>query len=198
MTSPDNPFAPPEADVAPSATDAQFPWFLVGTKKLVVMIFVTFGLYVVYWFERQYRFQKRVHGESTWPLARGLFSLFFAHDLFRRIAVENANEDLHHDWDASNLGRIYVVSIIASRVLDRVTRNTVDLAFSVIVTLLTIGLLGGLAWPLFKVQGTINEIAAHTHPTIDRNENFTVWNGLVIVLGSILMFFAIVGPFIPA
>src|SRR5688572_7686067 len=52
--------------------------FAVGTTKLWVMILASLGWYAIYWFERQYRFQKRANDEDTMPLGRAIFSIFCA------------------------------------------------------------------------------------------------------------------------
>lgn len=61
-----NPYAAPTADLdaRPASRDQQ-AWFAVGTRKLLVMSVLTFGLYTIHWFERQYRFQKNVRAESN-------------------------------------------------------------------------------------------------------------------------------------
>src|SRR5688572_10526200 len=90
-----DPFAPPTASLEPE-TSVQQPWFAVGTSKLVLMVVLSFGLYSIHWFERHYRFQKRLHDQDTWPLARGFFSIFFVSDLAGRVrsAAEAARVDV--------------------------------------------------------------------------------------------------------
>jgi hypothetical protein len=54
-----NPYAPPTAAVAdveiPATPRAEPPFFVVSTRKLVIMCLCTMGLYELYWFYSQWR-----------------------------------------------------------------------------------------------------------------------------------------------
>lgn len=186
-----NPYAAPAPEVDASiprvTTQDGQAWFAVGTRKLFVMSVLTFGLYAIHWFERQYRFQKRAKGGSLRPLARGIFSVFYANDLFRRIEGAAARADVGHSWTGSGMAGVYIASAVMSRFLDRVSDKLTTGTVSSVLALASIGLVFGLAYPLVQVQGTLNEVLARTNPGHDRNENFTVWNWLLMVLGGGLL-----------
>ena len=59
-------------------------WFLVGERKLPVMMLVTLGLYQLYWFYKQWE-RVRDAGDNVAPAPRAIFTLIFCHSLFRRI-----------------------------------------------------------------------------------------------------------------
>jgi hypothetical protein len=70
-----------------SASAAGFPperkryFFDVSILKLVVMSTVTFNLYQIYWFYKNWRLAKE-RGENVIPLLRTLFAVLFAYSLF--------------------------------------------------------------------------------------------------------------------
>jgi len=194
-----NPFEAPKVDPdIPSLPASQQPWFAVGTKKLVVMTIVTIGVYTIYWFERNYRFQKRALGENTWPLARGLFSVFFAHTLFRRIAAAAFDRDIRFTWTASSMGSLYVLVAIMSQSLSRITDGMELGPAAGLFALAEIVAICALAVPLVQVQATVNKIQEQTQARFDRNDHYTGWNWLAIILGGgilVLFLFGLVLDF---
>ncbi|HET7542085.1 MAG TPA: hypothetical protein VFK05_19595 [Polyangiaceae bacterium] len=190
-----NPYAPPTlaADVplANVRVPAQaMPWFAVGTRKLFAMCVLTLGLYVIFWFFCQYRAQKRAFRESTWPFARAFFAVLYAHELFRRVERAAKAADVQQSWTYGGMGVLFVVSAIVSRVLSRVSDSGP-------VTLLTLTMVFGLAYPVYRVQGTINDLLAREFGDFERNERFSVWNWLVGGLGALVIVAAVVGSVLP-
>lgn len=126
-----------------------------------------------------------------------MFSIFFAHELFRRVDALAEGYDVARRWTASRLGGIYVGALIFNRVLDRVSDRVVDAVLIFGTTVLSLGLIGLAAWVLAQVQATLNEVADRAQVAADRNERLTVWNWLILVVFGTLVFFAMIGPFIP-
>jgi hypothetical protein len=62
-------------------------FYPVSGRKLVVMLLLTYGLYVVYWFFRNFRYLKRA-GVKVRPVLRSLFSQFFYYSLFRHVYTQ--------------------------------------------------------------------------------------------------------------
>jgi len=195
-----NPYAAPSSHADSPAMEEShgpLPWFAVGQNKLMVMALCTGGLYVVYWFERQFRFQKQALGERSWPLARGLFSIFFAHDLFRRIQIAARYLEIRASWSAKSQATTFVVCAILARIADRASAKLTSGTTSLVLSLLGILFVALFTLPLVKVQGTVNEILERTQPNFVRNERFSVWNWLVIALGVTVLALAALGSLIP-
>ncbi len=178
-----NPYAPPQFNetgspsTAISGVQAHFP---VSPTKFVVMFIGTFGLYGIHWFERQWRFQQQATGESMMPLARGLFSIFFAHKLFRLIAARAQALAMPMAWNPESQATTYVVLALVANLGGRVVP--------------AMGLLWlGCIFPLLTVQRTVNEILHHDCPGLDMNERFTPANIVWLVIAGLLWFFAITG-----
>ena len=62
-------------------------FYPVSRTKLVVMMLLTYGLYIVYWFFRNFRYLKR-SGVKVRPVLRALFSQFFYYSLFRHVYTQ--------------------------------------------------------------------------------------------------------------
>ena len=191
-----NPYAAPTTDDAQTAALEGQPWFAVGGRKLLVMSFFTFGLYMVHWFERQYHFQKKVRKERTIPLARGIFSVFFANDLFRRVEVAANQVDVEHGWNASAMTSVFIVSAVLNRILDRASAKLTG-PTSNVLAMTSLLFIAGFVYPLFRVQGTVNEVLARTNPGFERNESFTVWNWILIGLGGLFLVLVAIGLAMP-
>ena len=76
----DNLYSAPRAEAAaPAASAARF--YVVSVRKFLIMTVATYGYYIPYWFYRNWREINASTGARTWPVMRGLFSLFFVHRL---------------------------------------------------------------------------------------------------------------------
>ena len=196
-----NPYAAPslEADarVADVGLAENLAWFPVGTRKLWVMSILSLGIYPVFWFERQFRFQKRARLNSTRPVWRAIFSVFFAHELFRSIEFTAAGSNIDRSWQASTMGGLFVASAIANRVLDRVSDKLLTGTAASVIAAISIAMVAGLAYPIAQVQGTVNQILDRTNPGHDKNDRFTAWNWLVIALGALVLALATLGLVMP-
>jgi hypothetical protein len=80
----DNPYATPRSALEADQQDNP-TFYVVSVTKLVVMSVMTAGLYQVYWHYRNWKLYKRSTGISVWPIARGVFNIFFEYVLFQRI-----------------------------------------------------------------------------------------------------------------
>jgi hypothetical protein len=192
-----NPYAPPSMDadkaVRRIGRSETLPWFAVGTRKLMVMSVLTIGLYSLYWFERQYRFQRRTRRESTWPLARATFSIFFAHELFRRVEGAASQADIQPSWTSGTMGILFVTSAVVGRLCERLSGSFVTGPTSTSLSLFGLFSVLGLAYPIVQVQGTVNRLLELERSDYDKNERVTVWNWLIIATGAVVLALAIFG-----
>ncbi|MFO0722789.1 MAG: hypothetical protein U1E65_03320 [Myxococcota bacterium] len=191
----ENPFETPQAAPLPPTAATALPWFAVGKNKLLIMTITTFGLYTIHWFERHYRRQKLLRNESTMPLARGIFSIFFANELFTRVHFDVETSGIMCGWKAKDLATIFIASAVVGRLIDRTVGNFGGVG-GYVGALIGLGLLGGLAFPIVKVQESVNALLAQRYPGFDPNDRFTVWNWLLIVIGSLLIITTLLSPLI--
>lgn len=67
-----------------SLEDKEF--YVVSIKKFTILFMATFGFYSIYWFYRNWKMSKAKYRDDIWPVARGIFSIFFVHSLFDYVA----------------------------------------------------------------------------------------------------------------
>jgi hypothetical protein len=83
-----------------------------------LLAFMTFGLYNLYWFYRNWRFLKELYRWGIYPFWRAVFTIFFVHTLFEHIndlAVEKGHRGI-----ASNLYATgFIIASILQRMIDQ-------------------------------------------------------------------------------
>jgi hypothetical protein len=189
-----NPYAPPKAavaDVVPvSATSAPI-FFPVSRKKLIVLLIVTFTLYELVWFYKNWALVRR-SGEPVWPLVRTILTVFFCYNLFDRVRTRALPLGLRlpADWLAAG----WIVCTLAANVLDRFVPAE---EFTVLDGVVFFFLFASVSF-LVPVQNAINAINRAEVPDHDPNDRFTVWNWLWIVVGGLLLALIALGLLVPA
>ena len=171
-----------EEDISPGNTVEFFP---VSEGKLITLYILSFGLYGIYWFYKNWKLQQSKIDKKIFPILRAVFSIFFTHSLFNRINNSAGNLPQKHRFNANILATIFVGAIIFSNIIDPVSLNTSlleDLPSSgIFITSLIIFLLS--AYPLVVVQATVNRINNDMLGYL--NHKYSLWNYLLIVLGAL-------------
>lgn len=169
-----------EEDISPGNTVEFFP---VSEGKLITLYILSFGLYGIYWFYKNWKLQQNKIDKKIFPVLRAIFSIFFTHSLFNRINNSAGNLPQKHRFNANILATIFVGAIIFSNIIDPVSLNTSlleDLPSSgIFITSLIIFLLS--VYPLVVVQATVNRINNDMLGYL--NHKYSLWNYLLIVLG---------------
>ena len=102
---------------APVQGIGDFPAHSVSTTKLVALSLVTFGLYEILWFYRNWKLMRDRQGEAVSPFWRAVFSPLTAYSLFERIkGIEGPGREA--GWRASGLAVAYLLTISAWRLPD--------------------------------------------------------------------------------
>lgn len=184
-----NPYEAPTDDEAPpsSAAGPELPPFYpVGTSKLWVMALATSGLYLIFWFERQWRYIQAHSGQRMMPFWRGVFSIFFVHRLFREIAAYGHRNAVEILMNPSSSASMFVGLTIGSRLVQRVGDSTNSSGGAFLISLL---MLAASVSPIAMAQREINRILEQEHPGMDMNTGFTAWNMLILLtVGSFFAF----------
>jgi len=183
-----NPYSPPTARLGSAVAEAEQPWlYVVAPYKLLLLMVLTVGLYSVYWFYRNWKLLN-VHHKAYWPVPRAIFSIFFTHALFTEIDGLLRKRGIVHAWSPGGMATLYVVSAIASRVLDRVANMPgVNGLVSVAAFLTLVPIIASL----YSAQRAIN--AAEGDPQGLRNARITWANIAWMVPGSLLLALILLG-----
>lgn len=170
-------------DDSTSFENGELEFFPVSEGKLITLYILSFGLYGVYWFYKNWKLQQPKMDKKIFPVLRAIFSIFFTHSLFNRINKSAQKLEDKHRFNANLLATLFVGAVIVSNVLDRVSVNTSVLDMlsdnAVIISSLIIFLLS--AYPLVVVQATVNRINNDILGYL--NHRYSLWNYLLIVAG---------------
>jgi len=181
--------ATPEAEQSQS-TEISNDFYVVSNVKFITLFICTFGVYPIYWFYKNWQLQKAISGESCWPIMRGIFYIFFTHNLFRRIDKKLVANRKEHSWDFENIATFVVVLTLSANILNRLSGKNIGSPFTDIAGLILVLVVGGL---LLNVQKAIN--IACNDPEGKSNDRFTPLNYVWITLGTILIIFIFIGLF---
>jgi hypothetical protein len=107
------------ADQKPSSAKTQ-EFYSLSSARLITYTVLTFGLFEIYWFYKNWQ-AVAVHDRKVqYPFARSIFSVFYVHSLFRSIYVGlNRNGGKSRD-KAGVLAWMYIVPALISNVIFRV------------------------------------------------------------------------------
>ena len=156
------------------------PQFAVSLSKLSVMSLCTFGFYELYWCYKQWDAGRRREQEELSPFWRAFFAPIWAFSLFSRIQQLTAKHGVPATWSGNGLALAFLLLGITWRLPDPLW----------LVSLLTF-------LPLLVVQRSINVLNAVVAPSAERNDRYSGANVVVIVIGVILLVFAIWGTLFP-
>ncbi len=132
-----NPYAAPQAHLE-TPLEQQSTFYVVGIAKFSILFIATFGLYVIYWFYANWKGYKEHTKENLWPIARGIFSIFFAHSLFAKVQDKIDAENRDYKWSPGALATAYVIFAVASNVLDRMSMREVWSPFSDVLSIVMV------------------------------------------------------------
>lgn len=171
------------------ATDAEF--YIVSTTKFTVLFLLTFGLYIIYWFYRNWKLYKAKNELDIWPVPRAIFNIFFAHSLFNNIDIKLKNLNTNYSWNAGTVATGYVFLSILSNICDRLSAKEIGSPYTDILSILVLPL---LLLVLLKAQNAINISSAD--PEGKSNANFTAANYTWIFLGACIWMLVAAGVLI--
>ncbi len=164
------------------AADDRF--FVVSQRKLLIMILATAGLYMVYWYYKNWVKHREATGDSVWPVPRSIFSVFFTHSLFRNFALHDATGK-RGGWDSDSYATPLVLVMVINYILSWTSRGSSLMQLLAWLTIIPTALI------LRQVQGEVN--ARCGDPEGSSNDTLTPANIVWCVIGCLLWLFAFVG-----
>ncbi len=177
----------PESDLTlPRDKTAKF--YLVSEFKLMLLYFATLGFYGIYWFYRHWKQFKGATEQSLWPVPRAIFSIFFAHALFRRID-DAVDPGLDVEWRPQTLATLYVIFAIIGNLSDRLPQIGLDFEWVLVASLAALLM---IAYVLYRAQAVANLACGDAHGR--SNARITLTNVIWILLG-LLFWLAVIAGF---
>lgn len=184
-----NPYEAPQARIADpvveSGSEASF--YVVSPSKFLIMAIGTFGIYIVYWFYRNWAQLNRRH-KDYWPVMRAIFSIFFTHSLLGEVDQKIRRRGATWEWSPGLLATAYVVASIAGRVFDRLSRTNDD---ATVFDVLPLAMLAVEVYALYRAQLAIN--VADGDPGGAANDRLTPANYAWLALGGLFWIVILLG-----
>ena len=176
-----DPYQPPKSELVSVVEEKQFQFYVVSIKKFTVLFFATLGLYSIYWFYKNWKEFKLYNNANIWPVARGMFNIFFAHKLFSEIQSALKKRDILFDWAPNALAIAYVALSIVGNILDRMSMKEIGSPYTDLLGILILLL---IYLTLLKPQKAINLSQDDIEGA--SNRTYTVANVAWISLGLLL------------
>ncbi|MGY2170268.1 hypothetical protein [Pseudomonas gingeri] len=186
----DNIYAPPLADLSAPQGQASGRFYVVSRTKFFVLFILSLGLYQIYWSYKNWSLYKRAANLDVWPVARGLFPIFFVHALYRNVDKSILAGDRGHTWDASLWATLFVVLGVLSNLLEVMVRNKLGGPLLEVTSVMLVFVQAAVTW---QGQRAIN--VASDDPRGEGNAGLRWINYLVIVPGAIMWLLILLGTF---
>lgn len=166
-----------EASSQSSSTPLYFP---VSLLKFAMMSIVTFGLYEVHWFYKNWDLERSRTQERLHAGLRAIFAPFFCYSLLSRIKTTAEHHQIRASYSSGLLSFAFFAWLASSGLPD---------PYWLIAPLSFV--------PLIPAQEVVNALNRQVVPDIDPNSRFRGWNIAGLLIGGLLLLLAIIGTFTP-
>ncbi len=167
-------------------------YFSISTGRLFLFSVLTFNLYEIYWFARNWDAVKKATGKNIYPFWRAIFCVFFCYELFSRVFNSAKSEGYKKAYSAGWLATAYITLLVVGNAYSRssaqimgVDPGTYRLLFFVLIVLTPL--------PLLAVQGAINLHNSKTVRDYTPTTTFTAGEVVLIICGIIFMGLTVLG-----
>jgi hypothetical protein len=183
-------FYQPTAQTSPTntpthvATNTGEMYFNISIYRLIFLSIFTLGIYDIYWFYRNWKYIAQTTGRKLSPVGRGIFSIFFCHELFKNIGqkAEQSGHNKHYTYGL--LSATYIIATILSNATSRADTTQYDSSEIFYVNIFIIGLTIISVIPLYLIQKQVNFINQKNNYNIDNK--FTGGEVVVTLIGVVL------------
>jgi|SRR3989344_2779784 len=148
----------------------------ISVNKLIFLSVLTFGLYEIYWFYKQWKALKEIKDLNITAWARGLFAPLFSYSLFKQFFELAKHETKKNYTSAGWLATGYIIL----NLLWRLDNPYWLISFASILTLI-------------PVQNAINEYWLSKHPKHKISSDYKGFETAILVIGGLFMIFVILG-----
>ncbi|WP_164503523.1 DUF3857 domain-containing transglutaminase family protein [Pleionea sediminis] len=155
-------------DVTKNPFSGKMLYYPITFSKLLIMQFLTFGIFGIYWFYRNWNYVKQTNHHPIMPIARGIFHAFWYYPLYRHL----------YEASLSVMGRTKLPSKYWGAVLAFLFLIANIGAGFISFTVLVILFYSLLLWPLVDV---INQLNATQSKAIHYNSSWKLRHVLLAI-----------------
>jgi len=158
-------------------------FYVVSLDKFLVLFISTLGLYMTYWFYKQWLCYKEATQGKEWPMMRATFSVLFVHGLFAKLTEKYEEKSGVKSTLLNRSATLFIVVAVISFVCGNVPDPRSISPYLILVNLLTIPF---FCWFCFQAQWFANYVCDDIGGT--RNNTYSIANYCWITLGIIWWF----------
>lgn len=167
--------------VTETSVSSNAVFFPIGIPKLIVLSIFTFGLYSFYWFYKNWEYVQSTTEEQLNPVLKAVFYPICAYFLFKRVKeyAKESGSQLHL------YAGLWAIILIVCYLVDMVPLGNLIPEWS-------LAALGFLMFflefaVLIPVQSVVNQLNRQYAPKADLNQRFTWIDGVVCLIGAIVL-----------
>lgn len=178
----------------PVSAGSDDSFYVVSQRKFTLMFILTFTIYQVYWFYKNWsNYKKQCQLQNSadsdiWPVPRAIFSVFFIHALFRRVDQHADAKQRPLAWDYSTHATTLVVLVVIANLFNSFITGILGVFLG---TLVALGLLGGIGYSLRSAQAFINKACGDAQGAA--NDKLTTANYVWMAVGALMWVLVIFG-----
>ncbi len=166
---------PTSSDLDQRGPDMPPPLFEVARIKLALLSIATFNFYQIYWCYRHWKVLRDRSGDDVSPIFRSIFAPLFLGSLADRVRQKQIFHDIETSFQPNILWGSYFLLNVAGWLPE---------PYWIIAMLSFI--------PLLVVQKEANRLHRHLGFPV-ANRNFGIAGVVLLILGAVLWFFALLG-----
>ncbi len=154
-------------------------FYYIPPVRFAILSTLTFGMYPIFWFYKNWQLIKKAEGTEISPLPRS-FVVFYSLPFFEKVIDSAKKHGFKNFFSAGTLALIYILSFVGLRAVSQV-----DLSSNRIYMYLLVIFLGTL--PLLYIQ---NVIKFNNSKINNKNSNkkFSKFEVLIILIGIAITF----------
>ncbi len=181
-------YKPPQTELdLPPKKEGEF--YVVSVQKFLLLVIATMGIYFVYWFYINWKNQMTATGEKFLPVMRGIFSIFFAYSLFKRIDGKLQQKKTDYVWSAGTMALFYIAASILGQLAAYVDDENIAMTMA-----LTFIFFVPAVYAVYKAQVAINIVSDDPHGLT--NSSYSGLNIFWIVLGAVFWLLTLLGVYV--
>ena len=164
-------------------------YLAISPKRLALFSVLTFGIYEIYWFYKNWEAVKKAEGQNISPFWRAIFAVFFCHSLFKKVLESAKAHDYKESYSPGWLATAYIALLLIGNGLSKADSSDSGLNLVwLIVALITF-------IPLLSVQKAINFNNGKIKEGAILKQGFSGGEVTLIVVGVLWFLLVLFGTF---
>lgn len=166
-------------------------YFAISPKRLALLSIITFGVYEIYWFYKNWEAVEKFEGQKIYPFWRAIFVVFFCYSLFKKVLESAKSHAYKNSYSPRWLATAYILLLAVDNGLGKVESHDIGL------NLIRLVIANATFVPLLSVQKAINFNNEKVKTDFKLRKEFSGGEVVLIVIGIIWFLLVLVGTFLP-